>query len=111
MEAKLNVIGNCISSTKLPDTGYCISSTKLHQDLFNFEALIKVFKRVGCLFHRKTTCSYQVLRLWFFFQITINSDHYDIFSYVFQNYYHRFRICILVSYAFNLVTVKLWGNL
>ena len=86
MEAKLNVIGNCISSTKLPDTGYCISSTKLHQGLFNFEALIKVFKRMGCLFHRKTTCSYQVLRLWFFFQITINRDHYDIFSYVFQNY-------------------------
>ena len=98
MEAKINVIGYCISSTKRPntgycisstkrpDTGYCISSTKRHRDLFNFEALIKVFKRGGCLFHRKTTCSYQVLRLWFFFQITINSDHYDIFSYVFQNY-------------------------
>ena len=51
METRVNLIGYRISSTKRP------------RHLFDFKALIKVLKRRRCLFKRKTTYLYQVLKI------------------------------------------------
>ena len=103
-----------VVETRLNVIGYRISSTKRPQRLFDLKALIKVLKRRRCLFKRKTTYLYQVLTIsQVSFQLTINSDHYDLFTYVFKSNCLLLLfpcLCILFTYAFNLLTVKLWAN-
>ena len=52
-----------VMETRVNLIGYCISSTNRPRRLFDFKALVKVFKRRRCLFKRKTTYLNQVLTI------------------------------------------------